>query len=163
MISRPWNGRPHWAELSTVTNKSGRENPAAEKNIHFPTYHLWCQNQTNVQIQQISPPVPFARQWNHNVRSSILIMIVTYLQTGANGSSRSRLSHSERAVNWTCGPAHQWLCSGGCWRRRRRSQTWKQAKLWARREFHHKLKWNLSLEYYINNLHYFKLNLQTLK
>lgn len=160
MISRAWNGRPHWAELWAATNKSVRESPAAKKNIHFPTYHLWCQNQTTVQIQQISPPVPFARQWNHNVRSSILIMIVTYLQTGANGSSRSRLSQSERAVNWTCGPAHQWLCSGGCWRRRR-SQTWKEAKLWARSEFHYQLKRKLSPEHYIYNLQYFRLNLQT--
>ncbi len=54
----------------------------------------------NVQIQQISSPVPFARQWNQNVRSSILIMIVTCSQTGANGSSRSSLWHSERAENW---------------------------------------------------------------
>ena len=53
--------------------------------------------------------VLFARQWNQNVRSSILIMIVTYLQTGANGNSRSSL---ERVKTEQGGPAHRWLFRG---------------------------------------------------
>lgn len=93
-----------WSSSLTLAS-SGHERrypgvPRSETWNHFPTYHFWCQNHTNVQIQQISSPVPFARQWNQNVRSSILIMIVTCLQTGANGSSRSSLWHSERAENW---------------------------------------------------------------
>lgn len=54
---------------------------------------------TDVQIQQISSAVPNARQWNQSVRSSILIMIVTCAQTGANQSSASWLWHPESGEN----------------------------------------------------------------
>lgn len=56
---------------------------------------------------------PFARQWNQNVRSSILIMIVTCSQTEANGSSRSSRWRRERAESWARGSAHHWLSSVG--------------------------------------------------
>lgn len=104
--------------LSLTRHSSGYEQnnlgiPALKRKITFLRTMLMSKSDERSNSVDFFPS-PFAKQWNHNVRSSILIMIVTYLQTGANGSSRSSLSHSERAENWACGPAHRWLCSVGC-------------------------------------------------